>query len=74
MEEKKPVVSVKAVKKRKKKTLLCPICGRGRIIDESEYTESEVRAVSDDDPWPADYYAKCNVCKGTVGVKKLNKE
>lgn len=60
-------------KDRKKKALLCPKCGRGRLIDESARIKSEVRVV-DDDEWPADYYAKCVVCKAEVGVRKLNRE
>jgi len=54
----------------KRKALLCPKCGRGRLIDESISIRSELRVV-DDDAWPADYYAKCAICKAQVGVRKI---
>ena len=57
-------------KDRKKKALLCPKCGRGRLIDENTRIKSEVRVV-DDDTWPADYYAKCTICKAQIGVRKI---
>ena len=69
-----PALDGKVYRKKKKKTLLCPKCGRGRLIDESIDTTSEVHIVAEDDPWPADYYAKCCVCKAEVGVRKLNRE
>ena len=59
----------KRAKKANRKTLVCPKCGRGRIIDASAGTKSEVHTIEDDDPWPADYYAKCKVCKAEVGVR-----
>lgn len=60
----------KIKKDRRKKALLCPKCGRGRLIDENTRTKSEVRVV-EDDTWPADYYAKCVVCKAQIGVRKI---
>lgn len=73
MRKSDPASTSKVYKKKQKvrKTLLCPKCGRGRLIDESIGITSEVRAVEDDDLWEADYYTKCNVCKAEVGVRKI---
>jgi len=70
MEHSFSVSNGKINKARKKKALLCPRCGRGRLIDESDRIKSEVRVV-DDDAWPADYYAKCVICKAQIGVRKI---
>lgn len=29
--------------------------------------------MKENEEWAADYYAKCNMCKAEIGVRKLNK-
>jgi uncharacterized protein (DUF983 family) len=74
MAETSPASAGKPRRHFKRKPLLCPNCGKGRLIDENVDTISEVRVVAGNDSWEADYYAKCNVCKTEVGVRKLNRE
>lgn len=62
----------KVYKRKKKKPLICPNCQKGRLIDANADIVTEVRILKEDDPWEADYYAKCSVCKAEVGVRKLN--
>lgn len=61
----------KICRERKKRALLCPRCGRGRLMDESVSIKSEAHVIDADDAWPADYYTKCTVCKAQVGVRKI---
>lgn len=50
------------------KKLKCPNCG-ARLIDEADYTISEVRIVKQDDKWKPDYFTKCWNCKKEIGLK-----
>ncbi|NLB56612.1 MAG: hypothetical protein GX811_12785 [Lentisphaerae bacterium] len=55
----------------KKVKLKCPRCGR-RVIDANVEVESELREITEESDWEADYFGKCKSCGAEVGIKKLN--
>lgn len=50
--------------------LPCPLCGF-RVIDAGLETRSELHVMEKDDCWNGDYYAKCDHCKASIGIRKI---
>lgn len=58
--------------KQKKKKLICPECGFGRLIDSEEDTKSELREESKIEAgWHPDYFAKCSKCGKQIAIRKI---
>ncbi len=58
--------------KPKKKKLICPECGFGRLIDSEEDTKSELREESKIEAgWHPDYFAKCSKCGKQIAIRKI---
>lgn len=56
----------------RKKKLVCPACGFGRLMDADEKTESELCVESEIKAgWKPDYFAKCKRCGKQIGIKKV---
>jgi hypothetical protein len=52
-----------------KKIVLCPVCGRGKIIMEEKDTDDPpLRLVLPNSRRKARWYIKCNVCKSQIGI------
>lgn len=57
---------------KKKKRLICPECGFGRLIDAGEDTKSELREESKiEEGWHPDYFAKCSKCGKQIAIRKI---
>jgi len=57
----------------RRKNLICPVCGFGRLIDAAENTCSELKAEKEIDiQWVPDYFQKCPKCKNQIGIKKVS--
>jgi len=49
--------------------VLCPICGRGKIILEEKNSEDvPLRLVLPGSKRKARWYIKCNICKNQIGI------
>lgn len=56
----------------KKKKLICPECGFGRLIDSEKDTKSELREESKIEAgWHPDYFAKCSKCGKQIAIRKI---
>jgi ribosomal protein S27E len=53
--------------------VLCPICGRGKIImEEKTSDEPSLRLVLPGSKRKARWYIKCNICKNQIGITIKN--
>lgn len=51
----------------KTKTVICPVCDRGKLIIRSD-TGPRLKVYKPEDSQKAEWFVKCQVCKSQVGV------
>ena len=56
----------------KKSSVVCPVCGFKRLIDNRSGVISETyQEGTYPDGWVPDYIQKCKRCKNEIGIKKI---
>lgn len=52
-----------------KDIVLCPVCGRGKIIiEEKDSDDVHLQLVLPNSRRKARWYIKCNICKSQIGI------